>query len=94
MVKISDSWYSDPRKERWDDDMQLSELTVLELVPGEPIWLCADDPPMMHGEDASGMWIALPVEEAWALVDRLEAELPPRRSVAEAAPTQPAAEAT
>lgn len=78
MVRISQSWYSDPRKARWDDDMQLSELTVLYLGRDEPVWLCADDPPMMHGEDASGVWVGLSVEEAWALVDRLRAELPTR----------------
>jgi len=85
MVKISDSWNCDPRKKQFDTDMQLSELSVLYLVPGEPVWLCADNPPMMHGEDSSGMWIGLSVEEPWALVDRLQAELPDRDSGAEPA---------
>jgi hypothetical protein len=78
MVRISQSWHSDPRKGRAGEDMQLSELTVLCSGRDDLVWLCADDPPMMHGEDASGMWVGLSVEEAWALVDRLDAELPDR----------------
>jgi hypothetical protein len=76
MVKILDSWYVDGRKQRAADDMQLSELSV--VWDGEAVWLCADDPPEMHGEDASGYWVALSVEDAWALVDQVRATIPPR----------------
>ena len=91
MVRISDSWYSHPRKDRTDYDMQLTELTAMYLG-SDQLWLWADDPPILYGEDAVGMWVCLPVEEAWALVDRLQAELPPRQAVAEARSTQPASE--